>query len=107
MIPQDVKYGWRTMRQHPGFTAIVILTLGLGIGVNTAVFSLFNDLVLRPLPFPEPHRLIRLWESYGQPDTNASSPVSYPDFMDWRNWNRSFSGMAGYSGYNAILKAED
>jgi predicted permease len=106
MIPQDVKYGWRTMRQNSGFTAIVILTLGLGIGVNTAMFSLFNDVVLRPLPFHEPQQLVRVSENYGHPETFGLQ-ASYPDFLDWRRWNRSFSGIAAYDGYSAILKADE
>ncbi len=91
---KDTRFALRMLRKNPGFAAITVLALGLGVGVNTAVFSLFNSLLLRPLPFPEPDRLARMWDTYG---SNMAGPVSYPNFTDWRSWNRTFEDMAVFS----------
>src|SRR6476660_10542682 len=94
----DIRYGLRQLIQHPGFTIIAILTLALGIGANTAIFSVVNAVLLKPLPFPAPDELVAV----GGIDLNetASPPrldsMCYPDFFDFREQNRSFSGMAAY-----------
>lgn len=98
---QDVRYGARTLRKNPGFTIIAILTLAIGIGANTAIFSVMNAAMLRPLPFPNSEQLVRLWDSYAQP--GATQPVSYPNFADWRAWNHSFRDMAAYTGGDYVL----
>ena len=97
----DVRFGMRMLRKNPGFTAIAILTLALGIGANTAIFSIVNAVLLRPLPFPNSDQLVELWESDGQ--RGATDPVSYPNFADWRAWNHSFSTMAAYTGGDYVL----
>lgn len=89
---QDVKYGLRILRRDPGFTTTAVLALALGIGVNTAIFSLLDGVLLRPLPFPEPERLVLVWEErplFGLRD----SPPSMGNFMDWRARNRVFQEM--------------
>ena len=93
---QDIRYGFRMMWKRPGFTAIVVLTLGLGIGANTAIFSVVNAALLRGLPYEEPGRLVHLFETTPQKNFGRRE-ASYPDFLDWRQ-NRSFEGMAAYSG---------
>jgi putative ABC transport system permease protein len=95
---QDLRYGLRTMARAPGFTAVAILTLALGIGSNTAIFSVANAVLLRPLPFYEPDRLMQVWHTPPQ----ASFPgiptfaVSPANFLDWRSQNQTFEDMAAY-----------
>ena len=88
---QDVHYALRTLRKAPGFTCIALLTLTLGIGANTAIFSIVDGVLLRPLPYEDPSRLIVLKETTPKVGTVS---VSYPDFLDWRAQSRSFSDMS-------------
>ncbi len=90
---QDVRYGVRMLRASPGFTAVAVLTLALGIGANAAIFSVVNAILLRPLPYPEPERLVRVWES--SPSKGYFRNVVNPlNFLDWRDNSRSFESMA-------------
>ncbi|HEX7177084.1 MAG TPA: ABC transporter permease [Pyrinomonadaceae bacterium] len=93
---QDIRYGFRMMWKRPGFTAIVVLTLGLGIGANTAIFTVVNAALLRGLPYEEPERLVHLFETTPQKNFGRRE-ASYPDFLDWRQ-NQTFEGLAAYSG---------
>jgi len=88
---QDLRYGARTLRKNPGFTLVAVLTLALGIGANTAIFSVVNGVLLNPLPYPYPEQLVTLHES--KPNFEFGS-ISYPNFRDWRKDNRTFSSMA-------------
>ena len=90
-LTQDLRFAVRMLRRSPGFTTAAILTLALGIGGNTAIFSIVNGVLLNPLPFPQPDRLVALHES--KPNFEKGS-ISYPNFLDWRTDNRSFSAMA-------------
>src|ERR1700751_1423654 len=90
---QDVRYGIRMLRKSPGFAAVAIITLALGIGANTAIFSVVNGVLLRPLPYPEPDKLVALSEATANFE---SSSISYPNFLDWQRRNTSFSAMAAY-----------
>src|SRR5688572_28106519 len=94
---QDLKYGLRTLLKNRGVTLIAVITLALGIGVNTAVFSIANTIMFRPLPFAEPDRLVRLWESSPQRNFPFFS-VSQPNFLDWREQNHSFERIAATTG---------
>jgi putative ABC transport system permease protein len=89
----DFRHAIRTLRHHPGFCAVVVLTLGLGIGVNTATFSIVNAVLIRPLGFTDPDRLVALHE--GLPD-GAHAPFSPPDFLDLERDRRSFDGVGTY-----------
>jgi putative ABC transport system permease protein len=92
---QDIRYALRTLRKAPSFTAVAVLTLALGIGANTAIFSIVDGVLLRPLPYRDPARLIALNET--TPAVGTVS-VSYPDFLDWHAQSRSFSEMAAVYG---------
>ena len=94
---QDLRYGLRVLGKSPGFAAIAVLTLALGIGANTAIFSVVDAMLLRPLPFPEPTRLVRLWEC--QPNRGYFRNVVNPrNFLDWRDDTNSFEAMAALAG---------
>ena len=92
---QDVKFGLRMLRKNPGFTVIAVLTLALGIGANTALFSLVDAVLLHPLPYFEPDRLVEIYARHGEFD---HSTFSYLNFLDWARANRSFSGLAAFRG---------
>lgn len=90
---QDVRFGARMLRKNPGFTAVAILTLALGIGANTAIFSVVEGVVLAPLPYSQPDRLVMVWES------NPRFPrvyISYLNFLDWQHSARSFQQMTAF-----------
>lgn len=90
---QDLRYAMRVLQKAPGFTAVAILTLALGIGANTAVFSVVNGVLLDPLPYPHPDRLVALAETF-PPFPEAS--ISYPNFLDWARMNHTFEAVAAY-----------
>jgi predicted permease len=90
---QDLKYGLRMLAKNPGFTAVAIITLALGIGANTALFSVVNGVLLNPLRYAEPGRLVAV---YSRDATFNRSSTSYPNFLDWVRDNRSFSALAAY-----------
>jgi hypothetical protein len=93
-----MRFALRQLRKSPGFAVTTILTLALGIGATTAIFSLVNAVLLRPLPFPEQERLVSLQLADLEPGVpaNAQEPLSYPDFFDWRAQSHSVAGMACY-----------
>jgi predicted permease len=92
-VAQDVRYGIRALRKSPGFTVVAIVTLMLGIGVNTALFTIVHGVLLNPLPFPRPHRLVSLWEE-NVVEAYAYNPVSGGVFADWQKQAKSFEQMA-------------
>jgi predicted permease len=90
-LAQDLRFAMRMLWKSPGFTVVAVLTLALGIGGNTAIFSIVNGVLLNPLPFPHPDQLVSMHESKPNFDKGA---ISYPNFLDWRKDNHSFSDMA-------------
>src|SRR4029077_7210982 len=88
---QDLSYGIRALWKSPGFATVIVLTLALGIGANTAIFSVVRAVVLAPLPYSQPDRLVIVWES--RPHVKRLG-TSYPDFLDWQRATRSFAQMA-------------
>jgi putative ABC transport system permease protein len=91
---QDLRYGARMLRTQPGFTLIAVITLALGIGANTAIFSVVNAILLRPLPCEDPDRLVVFWTAHPQVGREV---CSLPDFADWREQSRSFELMAAFT----------
>ncbi|HYO98620.1 MAG TPA: ABC transporter permease [Pyrinomonadaceae bacterium] len=91
-ILQDLRYGFRMLLKSPAYTFVAVLALALGIGANSAIFSVVNAVLLRPLPFTEPERLVILWEKSETQDTS----VAYPNFLDWRDENKTFEQITAY-----------
>jgi putative ABC transport system permease protein len=99
---QDTRFGVRMLLKKPGFTAVAIAALALGIGANTAIFSAVNAVLLRPLPYSEPEQLVWIWENNLTSDIERE-PASFPNFSDWRNQNESFEDMAAFTIWLPIL----
>jgi putative ABC transport system permease protein len=103
-LVQDLKYGARMLAKNPGFTLVAMLALALGIGANTAIFSVVNAVLLRPLPYQDPDRLVFISEHTEQvPDMS----VSYPNFLDWQRQNQVFDEIAAFQGQNFNLTGVD
>jgi putative ABC transport system permease protein len=101
-VPRDLRFALRRLTRAPGFTAAAVVCLGLGIGANTAIFSVINAVLLRPLPYQEPERLVGVWEAnrLRKHERNVVSPANY---LDWISDNRVFSGMAAVADVSASL----
>ncbi|PYS79346.1 MAG: ABC transporter permease [Acidobacteria bacterium] len=99
---QDLRYGLRMLLKNPGFTAVAVIALALGIGANSAIFSVVNSLLLRPLPFEQPGRLVQVWEANPQRG-QTEVPASFPNFADWRDQNHVFEQMVAYSDWSFNL----
>jgi putative ABC transport system permease protein len=100
---KDLRYAVRMFAKSPGFAAVAILALALGIGANTAIFSVVNAVLLRPLPYAEPDRVVAVWQDYrarGGPEREWASPTN---FYDWRDQNQTFESMAALLGWNPTL----
>src|SRR4030088_1149624 len=106
---QDLRYALRQLRKSPGFSAIAVITLALGIGANTAIFSVVNGALLRPLAFKEPDRLVHVWhvppaKSFPGMTTFAVSAANY---LDWKSQNRVFENMAIYTYHGFTLTGSE
>jgi putative ABC transport system permease protein len=94
-MAHDLRHAFRVLLGRPGFTALAVATLALGIGANAAMFAVVHGVLLRPLPYPAPERIVHLWEQTGQ---GARISVSNPNFLDWRERAGSFAAIAAYAG---------
>src|SRR5204863_1672454 len=102
ILLQDLRYAARTLWKSPSFTFVAVLTLALGIGANTAIFSVVDAVILRPLPYAEPSRLVELWGNVKRAKVERRG-ASYPDYLDWRKQSNSFEGMAAVDDGTATL----
>ncbi|HET9318514.1 MAG TPA: ABC transporter permease, partial [Bryobacteraceae bacterium] len=93
-LTQDLRHALRVMGKNPGFTAVAVAALALGIGANTAIFSVVNGVLLQPLPFKDSDRLVQIGRDYRQGGFNA--PTSIPKYMAWRQAGAAFDGMTAY-----------
>ena len=98
VLAQDLRYALRSLRRQPLFATIAVVTLALGIGANTAIFSVVNGVLLKPLPYHEPERLVMLWETMKEGDRIM---ISYPNFLDWRARQRGFEDITVYSPFES------
>jgi putative ABC transport system permease protein len=96
---KDVRYGFRAMRRSPAFSLVVILTFALGVGVNTAIFSVVDEVLIKPLPYPNSERLVLLREA----NAKTQFSVTWGNFNYWRDGNRSFEDMAAFQGFGGTL----
>src|SRR6266852_3046762 len=101
VLLQDIRYGVRSLLKRPGFTAVAVLTLALGIGANSAIFSAVNAVLLRPLSYPESDRIVVL-EGINPSKGIKQSNMSIPDFVDWQSQNQVFEQMAGFIAGGAV-----
>jgi putative ABC transport system permease protein len=103
---RDLRYGLRMLAKSPGFTLVVVLTLALGIGANSAIFSVINAVLIRPLAYPDPDRLVQLWETEAAP---GQYNFAGPDYLDWQAQNQTFAGTSLFTwpqGFNASGEGE-
>ena len=101
-LAQDFRFGLRMLRKSPGFAVVAVLTLALGIGANTAIFSVVDALLLKPLPYGDASRLVMVWEHHG-PSGDEHNVASPPNFVDWQAQNHAFDGMAYFGDNHANL----
>src|SRR4051812_40481728 len=99
---QDLRFASRSLGRHPGFALTAIVTLALGIGATTAIFSVVNSVLLRPLPFADPDRIVTINNFYARTGSRSTT-VSAPDFHDWEAQARSFAAIASYRGGSASV----
>ena len=101
---QDLRYAARRLRRSMGFTIATVLILAIGIGATTAIFSLVDTVLLRPLPFPESDRLVWLSQQDNSAPGVVPESLSYPDYFDWRAQNHTLEGIASYTGGSATME---
>jgi putative ABC transport system permease protein len=101
---RDARYAVRVLAKRPGFVAVAVITLALGIGANTAIFSVVNAVLIRPLPYEGSHELVQIWGTLPQLDI---APMSPANFLEWREQNRGFERIAAYTGQNFNLSGVD
>ena len=103
---QDLRYGFRTLRARPAFTAVAIVAPALGVGANTAIFSVVDAVLFKPLPVKEPDRLVAVWATNLAKSSDRDS-VSAADYLDWASRNQVFEQMSAHAGAGANLTGLD
>jgi MacB-like periplasmic core domain len=104
-LAQDLRFGFRTLTRNPVFALVSVLALAIGIGANTAIFSVIDAVLLRPLPCHESNRLVKIWEKK-RPELTRGN-VSFADFKDWKDQNHVFEGVAAYQTVDDNLTGVD
>src|SRR5688572_10036715 len=102
MLLQDIRYAARTLVGNPGFTAVAVLCLAIGIGVNATIFSVVNGVILKPFPFPDAERIV-VFDSVNQRLDVRQGGISYADFKDLRDRNTTLQALAGFTGRSLTL----
>lgn len=102
-VRQDIGFTMRSIRKSPGFALVTVLTIALGVGANSAIFSVVNTVLLKPLPYTEPDRLVTVWEANRALGMQRSS-VSYPNFVAWRDAQQSFASFGAVTGTSTLLR---
>src|SRR5262245_18462650 len=100
---QDLRYGVRMLSKNPGVSVVAVITLALGIGANTAIFSVVNAVLLRPLPYRDPDRLVTLWERV---PSQGQCRVAPANFHDWKKQNTLFEGISAYGAASMTLTGD-
>jgi putative ABC transport system permease protein len=103
---QDVRYAWRNLRRNPGFAAVAIATLALGIGGLTAMFSAFDTILIRPLPYADPDRLVMVWDDLSKTDDRTKSAPAPAEWYEWRRLNTVFTDIASTQPTEATLSGD-
>src|SRR5687768_4683787 len=98
-LKQDLRIGFRMLRRSPAFAIVAVLTLAIGIGANTAIFSVLRSVLLRPLPYANPEQLVQVWTDHRALGRAEPEWLAPPDFIDFRDGNKTFSAMAAYGGW--------
>ncbi|HJT71493.1 MAG TPA: ABC transporter permease, partial [Terriglobales bacterium] len=93
-LVQDIRYALRQLRKHPGFTVVAVLTLALGVGANTAIFSVIYEALLAPMPYPDADRLVMVWSKISEGRNTASAA----DYLDWKRQNTTFEDLEAWTG---------
>ena len=101
---QDLRFAWHMLRKNPGFTIVAVLTLALGIGANTAIFSFVDAVLLNPLPYPRPEEIVIVLE---KPPHGERNGISTLNFLDWKGQNTVFTAIAGRTGAEMTLTSVD
>ena len=101
----ELRFALRQLRKSPGFTIVAVLTLAIGIGANTAIFTVVNAVLLKPLPFPQPEQLVAVGGKFGTETVSGTGldSLSFPDFFDFRSQNKTFAHLAAYRDRNFAL----
>lgn len=104
---KDIRYGLRSLLTRPGFTLVALITLALGIGANTAIFSVVNGVLWRPFPYPAPQQLVMVWENHQARGGPVREWLAPADFDDWRSQNRVFSNLSAMNDWGPTLTDRD
>src|ERR1700755_581717 len=102
-LVDDLRFAWRQLRKSPGFTITALLTLALGIGANTAIFTVVYSTLLAPMPYPEPDQLVMVWSKI----QGGRNGISAGDFSDWKNQSTVFSSLCAWTGGSFNLATKD